>query len=194
VRNSTVHGAFSSSWAPIARGPFREDPEAVADFVAEVAKDLRPRNRLKEAAAFGIARLVLQQRRVEALEIVLMSGAGRQPKLDDRLAGGDEDALLMEMDLAEQVAEWAEARQSGRSHRDGSATGSTPAPDPCESQPAFSTELLARYMRTALGITGTSNLWDAKREPTSEEDWERAEDLMVEDRLPNPDKLAKWLR
>jgi len=188
-----VHGIYSSSWAPITRGPFQEDPQAVAGFVSEVVAGLRPRGRLEEATAFQIARLVLQERRVDAVEAVLMSGAGRRSDLDVQGAGGDEVLLHTERDLAEEVADWAEARMSWRAARAAGDTGQWHPPQPPPENPMHDAKLLAHYISTELKILSIKNLWDPGRTPATVEEWARAVDLMVDKRLGTPEKLQEWL-
>jgi len=191
AQNSTVHGIYASSWAPITRGPFQEDPQAVADFVVEVVADLRPRDRLEEATAFQIARLVLQERRVDAAEAVLMSGAGRRSDFDVQGAGGDEVRLDTERDLAEEVANWAEARMTWRAARAAADTAQWHPPPPFD--PMHDAKLLAHYISTEFKIPSIKNLWDSEHTPATAEEWARAVDLMVDNRLATAEKSQEWL-
>ncbi len=99
--NATTHGCFAGL-EPIAAGPFRESAEEVQRFFTEIVTGLAHRDRLELEAAERIARVLLQFRRLAALDGVLLTAAAATSiaSVGERRRRRDRQALL------EQLRDW----------------------------------------------------------------------------------------
>jgi hypothetical protein len=76
AQNATHHGVYAEGGAAIPRGPFREDPDEVQDFIAEIADCLRPRDAIEIQQAHVIGGLYNRFRRYDRYEAHALSADG----------------------------------------------------------------------------------------------------------------------
>ncbi len=75
--NAVTHGAFLTAVVAVPRGPFAEDPAAVMAEVDRLRSALGPRDAVEEAQATIIARLYLQQTRLDRVHTEAIADGSR---------------------------------------------------------------------------------------------------------------------
>lgn len=78
-QNAVKHGGYSNRALAIQTGPFKEDPDQIADFIDAILEELKPRDALEHEEARRIATISLRYRRCDQFEAHAMSVIENEP-------------------------------------------------------------------------------------------------------------------
>ncbi len=173
-KNATTHGMYADDVMPIARGPFAEDPQSVANFFNHIIGDLAPRDCLEWEQAFAIAGCYLRLRRIDNFEARAIEADAHLSDTQVEAVGGDEDALWLQFQLLHEMS----LRAEGESGDD-----------------KVWWENLARLLRSLRQDSPVRlpGLWDEASEPSTKAEWRRAYRSLVAHWWPEPSKMEPWL-
>ena len=189
ARNSLRHGLYAKAPQAILRGPYSEDPEEVAAFVAGIEEVLAPRNPLGASTARDIAMLRLKIWRIDALEAGLMNGQADRAEQAVTKSQGSLESLELEYAWLDRLMEWLdaeEARLAGEPPPDGGPSSDQP-------ENGFRFDVLAQLMRIASNYADVEDLWTETKTPKTEVEWYRAFRILLDHKFPGLEGLEGWI-
>jgi hypothetical protein len=189
ARNSLRHGLYAKAPQAILRGPYSEDPQEVAAFVAGIEDALAPRNALEASTARDIAMLRLKIWRIDSLEAGLINGQADRAEQVVTKSQGSLKSLEMEYEWLARMLEWLDAeraRLAGEPPPDGDVPSD-------QAEDGFRFDVLAQLMRIACNYADVEDLWTKTKTPKTEVEWYRAFRLLLDHRFPGLEGLESWI-